>query len=87
MGKRVKKHAKKVGILVVAVLFLIIGVAGLVLPILNGIIFLLLSLVLFSIYSETAKKLLHRIGSAHPKAASAVHKMEAWIARQIGDTD
>lgn len=85
MGKRVKRHAKRVGILALAVFFLVVGLAGLVLPILNGIIFLILSLVLFSVYSETAKGLLRKLGKQHHKAEEWVAKLEAWVAKQVGD--
>lgn len=85
MGKRVKSEAKRVGILLLATFFLMVGLVGLLVPLLNGIIFILLSLVLFSVYSETAKKALRKMGKQHPKAEAWVVKMEKWVEEKIKD--
>ena len=85
MGKRVKSEAKRVGILLLATFFLVVGLVGLLLPLLNGIIFILLSLVLFSVYSISAKNLLRKLGRQHPKAEKWVLKMEKWVEEKIKD--
>lgn len=85
MGKRVKSEVKRVGILLLATFFLMVGLMGLFLPLLNGIIFILLSLVLFSVYSISAKNLLRKLGRQHPKAEKWVLKMEKWVEEKIKD--
>jgi uncharacterized protein len=82
-----RKKVKKIGIQTLGLVCLVIGVAGLVLPFLNGIFFLAVGLLLLSVYSPGAKKLLHKIGRQHPKAEAAVLKMEGWLMTRIGEID
>lgn len=79
------RHIKRIGIQALGFAFILLGVAGLVLPILNGTIFLLAGLVLLSVYSERAKAILHKIGRQHPQAERAVIKVERWVHKVVGE--
>lgn len=79
-----KYHVKKISTQTLGLLFIMLGVAGLILPILNGTIFLLAGLFLLSVYSPWAKKQLDRIGSLHPKLGHVVIRVERFLGRIFG---
>lgn len=71
--------------LVAGWLLLILGVAGLVLPFLQGILFLLLGLYVLAPEWPWARRQLARLRGRFPEAAGALdragHKMESWFHR------
>ncbi len=79
------KHIKRISIQTVGYACLLLGIAGIILPILNGTVFLVAGLVLLSVYSEWAKKLLHKIGRQHPQAERIVLKVERWVLKVVGE--
>lgn len=79
-----KKHAKRVLILTLGVLFLLLGLAGLVLPILQGWLFLAISLLLFSLYSPGLRAWLDRHTVRYPHLHRAIERANAWIVRIFG---
>jgi uncharacterized protein len=79
------RHIKRISIQAVGFALLLLGVAGLILPILNGTVFLLAGLVLLSVYSERAKRILHKIGKQHPQAEKTVQKVERWVLKVVGE--
>ena len=82
-----KAQVKRVAMLVVGWAFILLGIAGLFLPVLQGILFLLIGLFILSSEYVWAHKLLHKIKERFPKIA--VHfehgkqRSEAWIARTL----
>ncbi|HMG32630.1 MAG TPA: PGPGW domain-containing protein [Blastocatellia bacterium] len=54
--------------------FIILGVLGLFLPILQGIIFLLIGLTLLSSSSPWAARVLHRLATRFPKISSSLEQ-------------
>lgn len=80
----VKYHIKKISIQSLGVAFVLLGIAGLVLPILQGILFIVVGLCLLSIYSSRAKFLLHRFGQVHPRARGIVEGIERCMTRVFG---
>lgn len=79
------KHVKKISIQAIGFAFILLGVAGLVLPVLNGTIFLIAGLFLLSVYSPRAKLLIKRIGDQHPQAEKLVLKIEKFMHKYIGE--
>jgi uncharacterized membrane protein YbaN (DUF454 family) len=69
-------------------MFVILGVIGLFLPILQGILFLLVGLVILSTEYAWAHRLLQRIRERFPrlshKADEATAKAAAWLQRFSG---
>ncbi len=61
--------------LVLAVLFLLLGIVGIVLPIMNGTIFLIIAFILFSFESNYLKKALHNFTQKN----AALHKMHLYL--------
>ncbi|HEV8524445.1 MAG TPA: PGPGW domain-containing protein [Terriglobales bacterium] len=83
---------KRIAVLALGWLFLALGVVGLFLPILQGVLFLLIGLIILSSEYIWAHKLLTRILLRYPKLAAHVHqarrkghewkeKVSAWAVR------
>ena len=81
----VSKKAKKVLILSVAIIFIILGFFGLVLPFLQGIIFLVIGVFLLSFYSLKARLWIEKHTKKYPRLFSITKKVEAWMAKIIGE--
>ena len=82
-----KKHVKKISIQVIGFFFLLLGIAGIILPVLNGIFFLIAGLLLLSLYSPWAKNILVRVGKTHPKAQKVVEKVDAFVRKYVGEIE
>lgn len=84
MRPRVRRFA----ILLLGWLFILLGIAGLFLPILQGILFLLIGLIILSSEYAWAHHLLGKLRSRFPsisrKAEEASDKAAAWIRRVAG---
>ncbi len=79
------RHAKRVAILVVGWGFILLGIVGLFLPILQGVLFLVVGLIILSSEYVWAHQLLSRLRQRFPKitqtAEEAAHKAAAWMRR------
>jgi uncharacterized membrane protein YbaN (DUF454 family) len=82
------RHAKRILILVVGWSFLLLGVAGLFLPFLQGILFILIGLVILSSEYVWAHHLLSKVRELFPKlgriADEAAEKGRGWLRRLFG---
>jgi len=80
---RVKQRIKRWGILAVGWAFILLGIAGLFLPVLQGILFLLIGLLILSTEYVWAHNLLHKVRARFPRAAEhmdrARTKAERWM--------
>lgn len=80
-----KAQVKRVILLVVGWAFVLLGIAGLFLPILQGILFLLIGLFILSSEYVWAHHLLHRLKQRFPHIAEqfdhAKERAEAWVGR------
>jgi len=79
------KHAKRVIIFTIGIVFLCLGILGLFLPFLQGFLFLIIALLLFSIYSPTLRDWVEHHTRKYPKVHEVVMKIQAFINRVIGD--
>ncbi len=74
---------KKVGLLIVGWLFLILGILGLFLPILQGILFILIGLAILSSRSEAIRRFLTFLEERYPQHHERVEiwkeKMRKWF--------
>lgn len=81
---------KRIAVLVLGWTFIVLGIAGLFLPILQGILFLLIGLIILSTEYLWAHKLLQKIKARFPKIAmqadAAHHRaeriMDRWLHRE-----
>ena len=60
--------------------FLVLGVLGLVLPFLQGVLFLLIGLIILAEHAAWARRLLDRLRERHPKAGALIDSAEAKAA-------
>ena len=82
-----KAQIKRAAMLAVGWAFILLGIAGLFLPVLQGILFLLIGLFILSSEYVWAHKLLHKIKKRFPRIGAqfehAKQRSEAWIARTL----
>ncbi|HLX74293.1 MAG TPA: PGPGW domain-containing protein [Terriglobales bacterium] len=80
--------AKRIGVLLLGWGFVLLGIAGLFLPVLQGILFLLIGLVILSSEYVWAHKLLQKLRQRFPaiagKADLAQTRAAAWMRRVFG---
>lgn len=84
MRQTIKKKLKRVLVITLGVFFLLVGLAGLVLPILQGWFFLLLGGLLLSMYSPSLRAFIYRHTVKYPKIHAFVGKAERWTERVFG---
>jgi uncharacterized membrane protein YbaN (DUF454 family) len=84
MNRHLKRHMRRVLVLGTATVFLLLGLAGLVLPILQGWFFLALSAILYSMYSPALRGWLDKHTVRYPKIHAWVGKAESWVVRIFG---
>jgi uncharacterized protein len=81
----VNRHVKRVLILIVGWGFLLLGIVGLFLPILQGVLFILIGLIILSSEYVWAHHLLTKLRDRFPKigkvADQASEKAKAWMQR------
>ena len=84
-GVAMKAQIKHILIQIVGWIFIVLGVLGLFLPILQGILFLLAGLIILSSEYAWAHKVLQKVRSRFPKlsqkADEASHKASLWMRR------
>ncbi len=69
---------KRIGLLLLGWFFVGLGVLGLFLPILQGVLFLMIGLLILSSRSEVVKRWLRRLEERHPHHHE---RMERWRTR------
>jgi len=81
------RHAKRLAILI-GWGFILLGVVGLFLPVLQGVLFILVGLIILSSEYVWAHQVLTRLRERFPKvshaAEEAAHKAGAWLRRFSG---
>lgn len=79
------RYVKRVLILIVGWAFLLLGIAGLFLPILQGVLFILIGLIILSSEYVWAHHLLTKLRERFPKigkvADQATEKAKGWMQR------
>lgn len=81
---RVKKELKRILVLSLATVFLLLGLAGLVLPVLQGWLFLAISALLFSMYSPAMRRWIDTHTVKYPKIHAFVGRAQTWTTRVFG---
>ena len=80
-----RKQAKKVAVLTLGIVFIILGLLGLVLPFLQGILFLVIGLMLISLCIPEVRVWIDKHTERYPKLHPIIHKVESWILKFIGE--
>jgi uncharacterized membrane protein YbaN (DUF454 family) len=79
-----KRQLKRILVLTLATIFLALGLAGLVLPVLQGWLFLTISLLLFSMYSPALRLWVDKHTIKYPRIHAFVAKAQAWTTKVFG---
>ena len=82
MKNGAKNGAKKIFLTVIGWIFIVLGLAGLFLPVLQGILFLLIGFSILASVSPRARLLRQRLRKRHPEAAAKADQVYAWIRHQ-----
>jgi uncharacterized protein len=75
---------KKLFHLILGTLLLLLGVVGLVLPILNGVLFLLLGFILLSFESTYVERHLNKIAHKNTTVGIWYDKLDTWMKKVFG---
>ena len=81
-----RKKIKRGFVLVAGITFIGLGLVGLVLPFLQGILFLAIGLILLSLWSPKMREFIDRHTVKYPKMHKIVRDVEGWVVRVIGET-
>lgn len=79
-----KKNLRKILHITLGVTVIILGLAGLVLPILNGIVLLIIGFIIISFESEYVDKKLHHLTKKNMTIHSLYHKLEGALRKFFG---
>ena len=82
-SKKPTHPAWRVAKITAGICLLILGVAGLFLPILQGVLFLFLALALLATESRLARSVLESLKRRHPGPWRQAEKSKAWISRKL----
>jgi len=80
-----QKQAKKILVLTLGIIFIMFGILGLVLPFLQGIIFLAIGFFLLSIYYPRSFEWMEKYTAKYPRLHSKIKKLEIWAKKFIGE--
>ena len=80
----IKKNIKRIAVVTLGVTFLLLGLVGLVLPVFQGLLFLVIGLLLLSAYSPSLRQWIQDHTVKYPKLHAWAGKAEGWIERIIG---
>ncbi len=78
---------KRILLLIAGWTFMVLGVAGLFLPVLQGILFLVIGLVILSTEYHWARRLITRLYKKYPEAHRRMHQCLGKYARFIPHID
>ncbi len=79
------KKIKKKLVLVAGILFIILGLVGLVLPFLQGFLFLAIGVILLSLHSPKIRAWTDTHTVKYPKIHATIQKVEKWIVGIVGE--
>lgn len=86
-----KARLKRMGVIVAGWAFILLGIVGLFLPILQGVLFLLIGLLILSTEYVWAHHLLQKLRARFPKIAvhmdQAKERAERWVRRRKASTE
>jgi uncharacterized protein len=84
-GYAMKAHTKRIFVLIAGWSFLLLGIVGLILPFLQGVLFILVGLIILSSQYAWARRLLVKLRERFPKTSRVSHEVAAnatvWLKR------
>ena len=83
----VRKHIRRITVLVIGWMLVGLGIVGLFLPVLQGVLFILLGLYVLSRESETARHWLHKVRDKYPAGDGKLKGWGVWWRKRFGKGD
>ena len=80
-----RRKFKRGFILIGGVAFLILGVIGLVLPFLQGVLFMAIGLILLSLVSPRVRDFLDTHTVRFPRIHKVIREVETWVVYIVGE--
>jgi uncharacterized membrane protein YbaN (DUF454 family) len=80
-----KRNIKRMAVLTIGIIFIIFGFFGLVLPFLQGFIFLAIGFILVSLCFPKVRFWLDEHTKNYPRLSKIVKKAEMWIMKITGE--
>jgi len=80
-----RKKIKRAVVLTIGVIFIILGLLGLVLPFLQGVIFLAIGFILLSFHSPKIRLWIEKHTEKYPRLFFITKKIEKWMTKLIGE--
>ena len=79
-----KKQIRRVAVLILGWALIAFGIVGLFLPVLQGVLFIMLGLLVLSRESETAHRWLQRGRQKYPQVDAKLKKWRKWWRQRFG---
>ena len=70
--------------LAIGITFVILGLIGLVLPFLQGFLFLAVGLIILSLYSPRVRAWTDKHTKRYPRLHAGVLRIEGWVVKVVG---
>lgn len=80
-----RKHVKKAALIAAATISILLGIAGLFLPLLQGWLFLAIGIILLSIVVPSVREWRSRHTVRFPKLHKKIEELEEWVRRSLGE--
>ncbi len=80
-----KKKVKRALVLAIGIIFILLGLAGTVLPFLQGFLFIAIGLILLSFYFPKVRLWIEKHTEKYPRLFLIIKKVEKWITKIIGE--
>lgn len=79
-----KKRIKRIAIDTLGWLFVVMGLLGLILPFLQGILFLIMGIYILSLHSKFAHRELHKLKLRYPKIGGRIDSFDHRLRKFLG---
>lgn len=79
------KKAKRILMISIGTIFILVGLAGLVLPFLQGFLFLFIGIFLLSFYFPKTRFWINKHTEKYPHLDKIVKSIEKWMAKILGE--
>jgi uncharacterized membrane protein YbaN (DUF454 family) len=79
------KHTKRTLLFLIAVLFVIIGLAGIILPLIPGLVFIALALIIFSLFFPVIGEKARNHTVKYPKLHAIIEELDERVRRIVGE--
>ena len=80
-----QKKIKRIIVLIAGIVLIILGLLGLVLPVLQGVIFLIVGLLLVSLCFPKVRIWMQKYTERHKQTSLIINKTEKWLTKFIGE--